>query len=144
MVKKNQDFRFNRKRKSGKTEFFEVHIERALITHLISVVRHIRCLPLYLNGIYSSQMVKRSLGETFWKGRLNGLIRLASHYKPQFKEQCPLRRTLRANYMDGPLWHARIHFGILCCILQWCRMWVYIKTTSDLWKMKYTNVKWMQ
>ena len=38
MVKKNPDFRFNRKRKSGKTEFFEVHIERALITHLITVL----------------------------------------------------------------------------------------------------------
>ena len=37
MVKKNPDFRFNRKRKSGKTEFFEVHIERAL-THLIAVL----------------------------------------------------------------------------------------------------------
>ena len=38
MVKKNPDFRFNRKRKSGKTEFFEVHIERALITHLITAL----------------------------------------------------------------------------------------------------------
>ena len=38
MVKKNPDFRFNRKRKSGKTEFFEVHIERALITPLITVL----------------------------------------------------------------------------------------------------------
>ena len=35
MVKKNPDFRFNRRRKSGKTEFFEVHTERALITQLI-------------------------------------------------------------------------------------------------------------
>ena len=34
MVKKNPDFRFNRERKAGKTEFFEVHIERAVITHL--------------------------------------------------------------------------------------------------------------
>ena len=38
MVKKNPDFRFNRMRKSGKNEFFEVHIERALITHLITVL----------------------------------------------------------------------------------------------------------
>ena len=38
MVKKNPDFRFNWKRKYGKTEIFEVHIERALITHLITVL----------------------------------------------------------------------------------------------------------
>ena len=38
MVKKNPDFRFNQKRKSGKTEFFEVHIKRAVITHLITVL----------------------------------------------------------------------------------------------------------
>ena len=38
MVKKNPDFRFNRMRKSGKTEFFEVHIERALITHLMTTL----------------------------------------------------------------------------------------------------------
>ena len=41
-MQKNPDFRFNRMRKSGKTEFFEVHIERAVITQLEnSVVRHI-------------------------------------------------------------------------------------------------------
>ena len=34
MQQKNPDFRLNRMRKSGKTEFFEVHIERAVITHL--------------------------------------------------------------------------------------------------------------
>ena len=38
LVKKNPDFRFNRMRKSGKTEFFEVHIERALIKHLITAL----------------------------------------------------------------------------------------------------------
>ena len=38
MVRKNPDFRFNRMRKSGKTEFFEVHIERAVITHLITAL----------------------------------------------------------------------------------------------------------
>ena len=38
MVKKNPDFRFNRKRKYGKTEFFEVHIERALITDLTTAL----------------------------------------------------------------------------------------------------------
>ena len=37
-MEKNPDFRFNRMRKSGKTEFFEVHIERALITHLITML----------------------------------------------------------------------------------------------------------
>ena len=37
MVKKNPDFRFNQKRKSGKTEFLK-NIERALITHLITVL----------------------------------------------------------------------------------------------------------
>ena len=38
MVEKNPDFRFNRMRKSGKTEFFEVHIERAVITHFKTVL----------------------------------------------------------------------------------------------------------
>ena len=38
MVKKNPDFRFNRKRKIGKTEFFKANIERALITHLITIL----------------------------------------------------------------------------------------------------------
>ena len=38
MAEKNPDFRFNRMRKSGKTEFFEVHKERALITHLITML----------------------------------------------------------------------------------------------------------
>ena len=37
-MKKNPDFRFNRMRKSGKTKFFEVHIESALITHLITAL----------------------------------------------------------------------------------------------------------
>ena len=32
----NADFRFNRMRKSGKTEFLEVHLERAPITHFIT------------------------------------------------------------------------------------------------------------
>ena len=42
MLQKKPDFRFTRMRKSGKTEFFEVHIERAVITQLEnSVVRHI-------------------------------------------------------------------------------------------------------
>ena len=40
-MENNPDFRFNRMRKSRKTEFFEVHTERAVITHLNSVVRHI-------------------------------------------------------------------------------------------------------
>ena len=37
-MQKSPDFRFNRTRKSGKTEFFEVHIKRAVITHLITVL----------------------------------------------------------------------------------------------------------
>ena len=37
-MQKSPDFRFNRTRKSGKTEFFEVHIKRAVITHLITVM----------------------------------------------------------------------------------------------------------
>ena len=42
MLQKKPDFRLNRMRKSGKTEFFEVHIERAVITQSEnSVVRHI-------------------------------------------------------------------------------------------------------
>ena len=36
-------FRVNQMRKSGKTEFFEVHIERAVITHLITVLFVIFC-----------------------------------------------------------------------------------------------------
>ena len=42
MLQKKSDFRFNRMRKSGKTKFIKVHIERAIeravITHLNSVV----------------------------------------------------------------------------------------------------------
>ena len=37
-MQKSPDFRFNRTRKSGKTEFFEVHIKRAVITRLITVL----------------------------------------------------------------------------------------------------------
>ena len=35
-MQNNPDFRFNRMRKSGKTEFLEVHIERAPITYFIT------------------------------------------------------------------------------------------------------------
>ena len=38
MLQKKPDFRFKRMRKSGKTEFIEVHIERAVITHLITAL----------------------------------------------------------------------------------------------------------
>ena len=38
MMQNNLYFPFNRTRKSGKTEFFEVHIKRAVITHLITVL----------------------------------------------------------------------------------------------------------
>ena len=37
-MQKDPDFRFNRMRKSGKTEFLEVQIERASITHFITVL----------------------------------------------------------------------------------------------------------
>ena len=37
-MQKSPDFRFYRKRKSGKIKFFEVHIKRAVITHLITVL----------------------------------------------------------------------------------------------------------
>ena len=37
-MQNNPDFRFSQTRKSGKTEFFEVHIERVVITHLIKVL----------------------------------------------------------------------------------------------------------
>ena len=38
MVKKNPDFRFNRKRKSGKTGFLDVHIKRELLSHIWAVL----------------------------------------------------------------------------------------------------------
>ena len=59
-----------------KPSFWSTYRESSYHTFDNSVVRHIRCLPRNLNGIFSSQMVKRSMGEPFWKGRLNGLIRL--------------------------------------------------------------------
>ena len=42
----NPDFRFTRMRKSGKTEFFKVHIERAVITQLENSV--VRDIPHFL------------------------------------------------------------------------------------------------
>ena len=59
--------------------FWSTYRESSYHTFDNSVVRHIRCLPRNLNGIFSSQMVKRSMGEPFWKGRLNGLIRLVNN-----------------------------------------------------------------
>ena len=41
LMQNNPDFRFNRMKKSGETEFFEVHREKAVITHLNSVFCHI-------------------------------------------------------------------------------------------------------
>ena len=38
MLQKNPDFRLNRMRNSRKNELFEVHIERPVITHLITVL----------------------------------------------------------------------------------------------------------
>ena len=37
-MQNNLDFQFNWTRKSGKTEFFEVHVKRAIITHWITVL----------------------------------------------------------------------------------------------------------
>ena len=37
-MQKSPDFRFKRTRKSGKTDFCEVHIKRDVITHLITVL----------------------------------------------------------------------------------------------------------
>ena len=75
MVKKNPDFRFNRKRKSGKTEFFEVHIERALITHLITVLfATFGVCRKVLTGFIQIKVHARESHSK--KGRLNGLIRL--------------------------------------------------------------------
>ena len=59
--------------------FWSTYRESSYHTFDNSVVRHIRCLPRNLNGIYSSQMVKRSMWEPFWNGRLNGLIQLVSN-----------------------------------------------------------------
>ena len=47
--------------KIQKNQVFEVHIESSYHTFDNSVVRHIRCLPRNLNGIFSSQMGKRSI-----------------------------------------------------------------------------------
>ena len=46
MLQKKPDFRFNRMRKSGKTEFIEVHIERSVITQLENSV--VRDIPHFL------------------------------------------------------------------------------------------------
>ena len=65
--------------------FWSTYRESSYHTFDNSVVRHIRCLPRNLNGIFSSQMVKRSMGEPFWKGRLNGLIRLVLNKNHKIK-----------------------------------------------------------
>ena len=60
MLQKKPDFRFNRMRKSGKTEFIEVHIERAVITHLNSVVRHIPHFFIYMRACRPSTLLIRA------------------------------------------------------------------------------------
>ena len=47
--------------------FWSTYKESSYHTFGNSVVCHIRCLPRNLNRIYSFQMVKRSMGEPFWK-----------------------------------------------------------------------------
>ena len=76
--------------------FWSTYKESCYHTFDNSVVHHIRCLPRNLNGIFSSQMVKRSMGEPFWKGRLNGLIRLV-HNKRGFFVQ-------RSLHSSAPNW----------------------------------------
>ena len=51
-MQNNLDFRFNRMRKSGKTEFFDVNIERAVITNLITALFVIfHTFWLYVHGV---------------------------------------------------------------------------------------------
>ena len=61
MVEKNPDFRFNRMRKSGKTEFFEVHIERAVITHFKTVLFITFCTFLAACAHAQSQRISTQL-----------------------------------------------------------------------------------
>ena len=56
MLQKKPDFRFNRMRKSGKTEFIEVHIERAVITQLENSV--VRDIPHFLATCAHAQLQK--------------------------------------------------------------------------------------
>ena len=56
MKKKNPDFRFNRMRKSGKTEFFGVHIERAVITHLKTLLFVIFRFFSFFNMLSENQL----------------------------------------------------------------------------------------
>ena len=82
-MQNNPDFRFNRMRKSRKTEFFEVHIKRAVITYLItllfatfSVCREIWTGFIHLKWLHKFKVNGRAILN---KGRLNGLIRLVSN-----------------------------------------------------------------
>ena len=56
MLQKKPDFRFNRMRKSGKTKFIEVHIERAVITQLENSV--VRDIPHFLAACAHAQLQK--------------------------------------------------------------------------------------
>ena len=60
---KNPDCWFNRMRKSGKTEFFEVHTESAVITHLNSVVRHIPHFFSYMRACHGWELTSFDLNE---------------------------------------------------------------------------------
>ena len=72
-MQKSPDFRFNRTRKAGKTEFFEVHKKRAVITHLITVLfATFGVFRKVLTGFIQIKVHGRAIK----KGRLNGMIRL--------------------------------------------------------------------
>ena len=76
-MQKSPDFRFNRTRKSGKTEFFEVHIKRAVITHLITVLfATFGVCRKVLTGFIQIKVHGRAILK---KGRLNGLIWLVEN-----------------------------------------------------------------
>ena len=59
----NPDFRFSRMRKSGETEFYEVHTEKAVITHLNSVVRHIPHFFSYMRACHEWELTSFDLNE---------------------------------------------------------------------------------
>ena len=75
MLQKNPDFRFKRMRKSGKTEFIEVNIERAIeravSTHLNSVVRHIPHFFIYMHACRPSTLLIRACKVCYWSSILN-------------------------------------------------------------------------
>ena len=84
MVKKNPDFRFNRMRKSRKTEFFEVHTERAVITHLNSVVRHIPHFFSYMRAFCKALLKSMKGIERERLKSVNGLFPACNLLKIKF------------------------------------------------------------